>query len=100
MTPERWRQVEEIYHSALKREKSQRAAFLEEVCANDKPLRREVESLLAHKEQTENFIEVPALQVAAKGLAESQPQSLVGQQIGPYKIDSLLGVGGMGEVYL
>ena len=99
MTPERWRQIEQIYHSALEREESQRASFLKEACAGDEELRQEVESLLAHKDQAENFIEVPALEAAAKGLAEGQPQSLVGRQIGSYQILSLLGVGGMGEVY-
>jgi serine/threonine protein kinase/Tfp pilus assembly protein PilF len=100
MTPERWRQVEQVYHSALEREESQRSSFLKEACADDEVLRREVESLLAHKDQAESFIEVPALETAAKGLATSQHQSLIGRQVGPYKIHSLLGVGGMGEVYL
>ena len=100
MTPERWRQVEQIYHSTLEREESQRASFLKEACAGDEVLRQEVESLLAHEEQAESFIEVPALEVAAKGMAQNRAQSLVGRQVGPYKIHSLLGVGGMGEVYL
>ncbi len=42
----------------------------------------------------------PALEVAAKGMAQNRAPSLVGRQVGPYKIQSLLGVGGMGEVYL
>ena len=99
MKRERWRQVEQIHHSALEREEGQRASFLKEACAGDEELRREVESLLAHKEQAESFIEVPALEAAAKGLAEGQPKSLVGRQIGSYQILSLLGAGGMGEVY-
>ena len=85
MTPERWRQIEQIYHSTLEREESQRSSFLKEACAGDEDLRREVESLLAQKEQAESFIEVPALEAVAKGLAESQPQSLVGRQIGSYQ---------------
>jgi very-short-patch-repair endonuclease len=55
MTPERWRQVEQIYHSALEREESQRSSFLKE--AGDEVLRLEVESLLAHRNQAESFIE-------------------------------------------
>ena len=74
MTPERWRQIEQIYHSTLEREESQRSSFLKEACAGDEELRREVESLLAHKDQAESFIEVPALEAAAKGLAEGRPQ--------------------------
>ena len=99
MKPERWRQIEQIYHSTLEREESQRDTFLKEACAGDEALRREVESLLAHKDQAESFIEEPALEVAAKGMAQNRAPSLVGRQVGPYKIHSLLGVGGMGEVY-
>ena len=92
-----WQQIEKIYHSALEHEPRQREAFLREACAGDEALRQEVESLLAHKEQAESFIEAPALEVAAKGMAQNQAQSLVGRQVGPYKIHSLLGVGGMGR---
>jgi hypothetical protein len=48
----------------------------------------------------EGFIEAPALVVAAKVTAENQAQSLIGRQIGSFKVLSLLGAGGMGEVYL
>lgn len=98
MKPERWRQVEQIYHSALDREVSQRSSFLKEACAGDEELRREVELLLAHKDQADSFIEVPALEAAAKGVAVAQPQFLVGQ-MSSYQIPSLLGVGGMGEAW-
>jgi eukaryotic-like serine/threonine-protein kinase len=58
-----------------------------------------VESLLAHEEAAQSFIEVPALEAAAKVLAEERSPSLLGQQIGSYQILSLLGAGGMGAVY-
>jgi serine/threonine protein kinase/tetratricopeptide (TPR) repeat protein len=99
MTPERWQQVERLYQAALVREPSQRAAFLEEACAGDEELRREAESLLAYEPQAESFIEAPALEAAAKTLPGDQAQFLVGRQIGSYKVLSLLGTGGMGEVY-
>jgi len=99
MTPDRWQQIEKIYHSALELEESQRVAFLEKACAGDEALRQEVESLLRSQQSGERFIEEPALEVAAKMMAQEAPQSLLGQQIGSYKILSLLGVGGMGEVY-
>ena len=47
MAPDPWKKIEEVYHSAREREESQRAAFLNEACAGDDALRREVESLLA-----------------------------------------------------
>ena len=61
------RQVEQICHSTLEREESQRSSFLNEACARDEVLRREVESQLIHNEHAERFIERPALEVVAKG---------------------------------
>src|SRR4249920_1803679 len=99
MRPERWQQIEKLYHSALKQEASHRTAFLKEACAGDEDLRREVESLLAQQPQAESFIESPALEVTAQAMAETRARSMVGRQLGAYKILSLLGAGGMGEVY-
>jgi serine/threonine protein kinase/Tol biopolymer transport system component len=99
MEPERWQQIDRLYHSALKVEPSQRAAFLREACAGDEALRQEVEALLANEGEAKGFIEARALEAAAKMAADNR-QSLVGRQVGPYKIVSLLGTGGMGEVYL
>ena len=73
MDPDRWKQVEELCHAALEREESGRAAFLEEACAGDEALRRQVESVLAHYAQASStFLEEPALQMAAKALAKDQ----------------------------
>jgi serine/threonine protein kinase len=99
MKAERWQQIEEFYHAALEREQEQRAIFLAEACGDDDALRREVESLLRFDERAERFIEAPALEVAAQLRAEEQSQSLIGRQLGPHLILSLLGAGGMGEVY-
>ena len=74
MNPERWRKIEEVYHAALEWQESQRAAFLEEVCAGDPALRDEVESLLAQGEHAASFIESPAIEVAAKELAQDDSQ--------------------------
>ena len=95
MKPERWQEIEQLYHTVLKQDASERAAFLKEACGGDAELRREVESLLARQSEAESFVETPA----AKVVAEVQGHSLVGQQIGSYKILSLLGAGGMGQVY-
>ena len=100
MKPEDWQRIEKISYSALERPETERAAFLDEACASDEELRREVESLLASHDKAGTFLGSPALQVAAEAMATERSAAVMGSQIGPYKIKSLLGSGGMGEVYL
>src|SRR5262249_15682923 len=80
------------------------AAFLAQACAGDEELRREVEELLGYDGAAESFIQGNALAFEARRiepeeLSQTGPQLLHGQQIGAYKILSLLGGGGMGVLY-
>jgi serine/threonine protein kinase/TolB-like protein/tetratricopeptide (TPR) repeat protein len=100
MKNERWQEVERLYHLAMARDPDERSAFLEEACRGDKELRREVESLLAYEPKAKDFIEAPALELAAKMMADEHSKTVIGQTINQYKIISPLGAGGMGEVYL
>jgi tetratricopeptide (TPR) repeat protein len=107
MTPERWEQVGGLYHAAMELGAASRAAFLDEACAGDESLRREVESLIAAGEPEAAFIAEPAVNDAARMLAAGDASSLRslpslagGCELGQYKILSLLGAGGMGEIYL
>jgi serine/threonine-protein kinase len=99
MTSERWQQIERLYHDALELAPEYRLAFLDQACAGDDELRREVESLLASHDEAASFIEKSPEDVAAGMLAEEQAHSVIGRTLGHYRISSLLGAGGMGEVY-
>lgn len=98
MNPEQWRRVKELCLEALARAPHERTAYLEEVCREDRLLLREVRSLLSFEEQAqESLKELPPEFVAA---ALHLNTSLAGRRIENYLVKSLLGRGGMGEVYL
>jgi len=100
MTPERWQQIREVFGSAIECAPGQRAAFVKEVCAGDEDLLREVESLLASYEQDGSFLEEPAFRVADEIESADREVLSAGQTISHYEVISLIGEGGMGEVYL
>ena len=62
-------------------------------------MRGEIESRLGYEEKLGDFLDTPALEEAARSVAGVVSRSLVGQTLGPYAVLSLLGAGGMGEVY-
>jgi serine/threonine protein kinase len=99
MTPERWRQVEEMLHAALSRGESERAAFLGHACAGDAALRREVELLLAQQASMGGFLEDQPVATAAPLFSESGASVLTGRRLGVYQVHARIGAGGMGEVY-
>lgn len=101
MDARRLKQIEELYHAALEVSPGNREVFFKKRCEGDEDLRREVESLLAFEKASSSFIDTPPESLAAEMFAgeENQP-SLIDKEIGHYNIKSLLGVGGMGEVYL
>jgi serine/threonine protein kinase len=104
MKSEQWQQLDRLFHVALERKPDERAAFLDEACAGDEALRREVKALLTAHEEAGSFIENPAFKVEAQALAGEQARqkanSIVGQIIAHYRIIEPLGSGGMGDVYL
>ncbi len=106
MKPERWGKIESVFQKVLDAEESHRAAVLEESCAGDEDLRREVESLLAHHSEAGSFIETPAFADAdASPLRPHNSRSLnpksglAETMIGHYRVLGKIGGGGMGVVY-
>jgi Tol biopolymer transport system component len=99
MSSDRWRQVEDLCHGALAFRAEERSAFLANACQGDDALLREVVSLLAQESSAERFMSVPAAALAGSAGPDQSRGTLVGARFGSYTIRSLLGAGGMGEVY-
>jgi len=105
---DRWQQIKELCLAASEREESERHRFIAEACGPDDELRWEVESLLACKKESEDFIELPAMEFAAKSLAEDLARRdnlseldfcAFSKNGSRYRVLEKLDSGGMGVVY-
>lgn len=116
MTPERWQQVKELLAAVLEQRPESRRSFLEQAIDGDEELRAEVESLLSHQEAGDSIVDSPRIssQISlARAITDeflSGPSSWLATEqerelreishVGPYKIISHLGQGGVGSVFL
>jgi eukaryotic-like serine/threonine-protein kinase len=107
MDASRWEKIERVFHAVLEAEPSKRALVLENSCAGDESLRREVESLLAHHAKADTFIETPAfvsanstpVSASPSFISENRMRFIPGELISHYRLVEEIGVGGMGVVY-
>jgi serine/threonine protein kinase/tetratricopeptide (TPR) repeat protein len=100
MRPEQAERVAEIVERALEVEIGQRGQLIVDLCGDDQDLFVEVASLLQFEEKARDFIEAPAVEKVAEVLAGGVSELKAGEVLGDYKIEKLIGEGGMGEVYL
>jgi tetratricopeptide (TPR) repeat protein len=100
MNAERWDQLSDLFAQAVECPPSERRLFLDRVCQGDEALKRELESLLACDTPDQPLVEIPADSVASCSDNRESDPDMAGRRIGPYRLISLIGHGGMGAVYL
>ncbi len=100
MTREQFQKMEELYQTALSLSPEERSRFLTLACSGDIELLEAVASLLVSNEKAGSFLAKNVFEMGAGNLLDESHSDLTGHQIGHYRVLSLLGAGGMGEVYL
>ena len=93
MTAERWARITEVFHAAAEKPAGERAAFLNDACNGDEPLRRNVERLLAADVEPSLASPVPEF------LEGGVPELASGETLAQYRVEAKVGEGGMGAVY-
>src|SRR5262245_30612146 len=98
MNANQWRRIKDVFHLALSRAPEERAPFLSDACAGEDELRAEVERLLAAHASAGGFLETSPVPGLVHPIAQATA-TLTGRALDHYKVERLIGAGGMGEVY-
>ena len=97
----RWQRLEALFYQALELKPEERAAFLEKSCADDADLRKEIQELLNSSEKPMELLQESVVEAAQQMVAAERRRVIApGTQLAQYTVISMLGAGGMGEVYL
>ncbi len=94
----RWLQIQSLFEQLIDSDDGERAGRLARACGDDLELRCSVESLLEADARHEDPVQ-NAIGDAAEALLEDHQDRLIGTRIGPYRVVSILGYGGMSTVY-
>lgn len=100
MADANWQKVREVFDTALQKQPKERRSYIKEACGDDTALLTEVQSLVSSLDQSNEFLEIPAVAHVAEMIVTATQSRPPGTRFGHYELIRQIGIGGTGEVYL